>query len=98
MWLKVLLFVGLGFLDDCLAALYTRLTCSGRAFAAANISAIITLLTIFVFYRFVVGREVVAIASYVTGIWLGTYLATKINMTTNKSGNTIEENRRVKNG
>ena len=83
MILRSLLFIGLGFLDDWLAALYTRLTASGRAFAAANISVLITLLTIFVFYRFIVGHEMLAIFSYCFGIWFGTYTATKMDINKN---------------
>lgn len=69
----------IGFAQDFLVARYTKCTCMGEALSAANLSFLITILSVFVLNKILIEKNLIAAIMYLGGIWLGTFVATKLN-------------------
>lgn len=75
----LLLIFFIGFTQDFLVARYTKLTCQGAALSAANMSVLITILSVFVLGKILVDKNMAYAVSYFIGLWCGTFVATRLN-------------------
>jgi hypothetical protein len=77
--LSALLYFCIGFIQDFLVARYTKCTCQGMALQAANTGTLISILSVFVWGEILINRNIPIGIGYFCGLWLGTYIATKLN-------------------
>lgn len=75
----LLVYFLIGFTQDALVARYTKCTCQGEALWAANLSVVITILSVFVLGKILIEKDLVTAIMYFIGLWAGTYCATKLN-------------------
>lgn len=74
-----LMYFSVGFTQDALVCRYTKCTCSGAALPAAVLSVVISILSVFVLDKILIEKDLVITMVYFSGLFAGTYCATRLN-------------------